>query len=90
MQNLVRPNKVFPSGVVILSWGNVEMARFKMPSERCCVGKRKSFGSNHKIMIKVQESSPNNMVTRKSIVYESLGKRLVVQGEDASPLMHPT
>jgi hypothetical protein len=41
-------------------------------------------------MIKVQESSPNNMVTRKSIVYESLGKRLVVQGEDASPLMHHT
>jgi hypothetical protein len=41
-------------------------------------------------MIKVQESSPNNMVTKKSIVYESLGKRLDVQGEDASPLMHPT
>jgi hypothetical protein len=29
-------------------------------------------------------------VTRKPIVCESLSKRLVVQGEDASPLMHPT
>jgi len=30
------------------------------------------------------------MVTRKSMVFESLGKRLVVQGEDISPTVHPT
>ena len=45
---------------------------------------------NHKIMIKVQESPPNIMVTRKSMVCDSLGKGLVVQGEDASLLVHPT
>jgi len=41
-------------------------------------------------MIKVQESPPNIMVTRKPIVCESLSKGLVMQGEDASLLMHPT
>jgi hypothetical protein len=41
-------------------------------------------------MIKVQESPPNIMVTRKLMVCESLGKRLVVLGEAASPLVHPT
>jgi len=41
-------------------------------------------------MIKVQESPPNTMVTRIPIVYESPSKGLVMQGEDASPLMHPT
>jgi len=30
------------------------------------------------------------MVIRKPMVYESLSKGLVMQGEDASPPMHPT
>jgi hypothetical protein len=30
------------------------------------------------------------MVTRKFMVYKSPGKGLVVQGEDASPPVHPT
>jgi hypothetical protein len=41
-------------------------------------------------MINVQESPPNIMVTRNPMVYEGLGKRLVVQGKDASFPMHPT
>jgi len=48
------------------------------------------FEFNHKIMINVQESSPSIMVTRKPMVCERLGKGLVVQGEDASPPLHPT
>jgi hypothetical protein len=36
------------------------------------------FGFNHKFMIKVQKSSPSIMVTRNPMVYESLGKGLVV------------
>jgi len=54
------------------------------------IGKGKGFGFNHKIMIKVQESSPNIMVTRKPMVCESPGKGLVVQEKDASPLVHLT
>jgi hypothetical protein len=38
------------------------------------VGKGKGFGFNHKILIKVQESSSSIMVTRKSMVYKSPGK----------------
>jgi hypothetical protein len=30
------------------------------------------------------------MITRKPMVYESSSKRLVVQGEDTSFLVHPT
>jgi hypothetical protein len=30
------------------------------------------------------------MITRKPMVYESLGNGLIVQGEDVSPPMHPT
>ena len=41
-------------------------------------------------MIKVQESPPSIMVTRKNMACESLSKELVVQREDASPPVHPT
>ena len=68
-----------------MSRGDIEMTRFKEPPKRCYVGKRKSFWSNHKIIIKVQESSPSIMVIKKLIVCESLGRGLVVQGEDISP-----
>jgi hypothetical protein len=68
-----------------LSRGDVEMTRFKEPPKRCNVGKRKSFWSTHKIMIKVQESSPSIMVIKKLIVCESLGRGLVVQGKDILP-----
>jgi len=47
------------------------------------------FGFNHKIIIKVYESSPSIMVTR-NLWSMSLSKGLVVQGEDASPPVHPT
>jgi hypothetical protein len=36
---------------------------------RGVVGKRKGFAFNHKIMIKIQESPPSIMVTRKPMVY---------------------
>ena len=50
----------------------------------------KSFGFNNKIMIKIQESPPNIMIIRKSMVYESLSKISFVQRKDALPLVHPT
>jgi hypothetical protein len=34
-------------------------------------------------------SPPDIMVTRKPMVCESPGKRLVVQEKDTSPLVHP-
>jgi hypothetical protein len=40
-------------------------------------------------MIKVQESPPSIMVTKKTMVYESLSKGLIMQGEDISPSVHP-
>jgi hypothetical protein len=49
----------------------------------------KSFEFNHKIMIKVHESPPSIMVTRKPMVYESLSKGLIMQGENLSPPVHP-
>ena len=52
--------------------------------------KGKSFGFNNKIMIKVQESPPGIKVTRKPMVCKTLSKGLIVQKEDASPLVHPT
>ena len=36
-------------------------------------------------MIKVQESPPNIMITRKPVVCESPSKRLIIQGKDISP-----
>jgi hypothetical protein len=52
--------------------------------------KEKDFGYNHKIYdYKVQKSSSNIMDTRKSMVYESMSKRLVMQEEDASPPVYP-
>jgi len=53
--------------------------------------KENDFGYNHKIYdYKVQKLSSNIMDTRKSMVYESMSKRLVMQGEDASPPVYPT
>jgi hypothetical protein len=46
--------------------------------------KRKGFEFNYKIIIKVQESLPSIMVTKKPMVYKSSDKGLVVQGEDTS------
>jgi hypothetical protein len=54
----------------------------------CVCWKRKSYGFNHKIMIIVQ-SRHLVLWLLGTMVYESLGKRLVVQGEDTSPPVHP-
>jgi hypothetical protein len=41
-------------------------------------------------MIKVHESPPSIKVTKKPMVCEGMCKGMVVQGEDASSLVHPT
>jgi hypothetical protein len=38
---------------------------------------------------KIQELPPSIKFTTKPMVCESLGKGLVVQGEDVSPFVHP-
>jgi hypothetical protein len=53
-----------------LSRGEVEWCAFHLL--RGIVMKWKGYEFNHKIMIKVQESPPNIMVTRIPIVCESL------------------
>jgi hypothetical protein len=59
---------VFPNGVAILSRGALTSGAtqgFIVPLEEVYViSKGNEFGFNHKIMIKVQESSPSIMVTR--------------------------
>jgi hypothetical protein len=47
---------------------------FTETSYEVCCWNGKDFGFNHKIMIKIHESLPNIMVTRKPMVYESLSK----------------
>ena len=56
-----------------MSRGDVELLTLRCLL-RGGVGKGKGFGFNHKILIKVQESSSSIMVTRKSMVYKSPGK----------------
>ena len=83
---------MFPSGVAIPSWGNVErrtlkcgaslrrvVVRKKKKVFRVVVRKRKKvFKFNHKIKIRVQKSPPNIKVTKKPMVCESLSKGLIV------------
>jgi hypothetical protein len=47
-----------------MSFGDAEALVVPPEKVLCCVGKRKGFGFNHKIMINVQESPPSIIVTR--------------------------
>ena len=73
----------------LFSWDNIGWRAF-VPHERYCSWERNGFEFNHKIIINVKKSLPSIMVTNNPMVCESLGKRLVIQGKDASPLGHST
>ena len=68
--------------------GHATLRMASLPPEMCVL--KREFRDNHKIIIMSLRVATYYYVTRKPMVCESLGKELVVQGEDTSPLVHST